>query len=51
MKEKIFKLPPLMMLNRQFKTLVINMVLMQLEVLGLVDPAQVPSPVDARTGG
>jgi len=27
----------------------LNMVLMQLELAGLVDPAQVPSPVDAKT--
>ena len=29
----------------------LNMVLMQLEVLGLVDPALVPSPVDTRGAG
>lgn len=27
----------------------VNMVLMQLELAGLVDPSQVPSPIDART--
>ncbi|HYN60133.1 MAG TPA: shikimate kinase, partial [Rubrivivax sp.] len=26
----------------------VNMVLMQLELAGLVDPARVPSPIDAR---
>lgn len=28
----------------------VNMVLMQLELAGLVDPARVPSPIDASTG-
>jgi hypothetical protein len=28
----------------------VNMVLMQLELAGLVDPARVPSPIDARAG-
>ena len=29
----------------------VNMVLMQLELAGLVDPLRVPSPIDARPGG